>query len=179
MAWEEFQIGTVHGITGDTPHDEMRESVDRINRAYLERYGRKAYLAELLYALVGVVAVDAPAYVADSELPTRKTLLSLLSSSRYEHIDPGEYKGVFDAETDDFLIVPESDDSGKPAREISVVRGQVVVNNDKDIVIHYRILSPAITDGMSHSLIRQCVLQDLMDYNIIDGGLSVRFERSV
>jgi hypothetical protein len=30
---------------------------------------------------------------------------------------------------------------------------------------------------MTQSLIRQCVLQDLMDYNVVDGGLAIQFEK--
>src|SRR5262245_37947073 len=104
MAWEQFQVSSVRGITGDTPHDEMRAAVNHINRAYLERFGRRAYLAELLYALAGVIATDDPANVADHAVPRREGLLSCLANSPFDHIDPGDYEGVFDAESDDFLI---------------------------------------------------------------------------
>jgi hypothetical protein len=178
MAWEEFQIGSVRVITGDTPYDEMRHAVDRINRAYLERFGRRAYLAELLCALEGVIGVDVSAYVADETVPPLEKVLACVANNPTDHIDPGEYKAGFDDETDDFLIYPESDTSGRPAREIAVVRGQVVANSDTEIVVRYQILSPSITDGMAQSLIRQCVLQAALDYNIVDGGLSIRFERT-
>ena len=59
-----------------------------------------------------------------------------------------------------------------------VLRGQVVENGGTDILCRYTILLPSITDGMAKSLIRLCVLQDLLDYDIIDGGLNIQFEQA-
>jgi hypothetical protein len=155
----------------------MRAAVNHINRAYLERFGRRAYLAELLYALTGVIVTDVPANVADNAVPRRESLLSCLANSPFDHIDPGDYEGVFDAESDDFLIIPTADTSGRPGRERAVVRGDVVPQTETNSLCRYQILSPSITDEMAQSLIRQCVLQDLMDYNLVDGGLAIQFEK--
>ena len=75
MAWEEFQRGPVLGVTGDEPFDEMGGAIERIQRAYRERFGRNPYFAELLYALQATVEADPPAYVADETLPTLKQLV--------------------------------------------------------------------------------------------------------
>jgi hypothetical protein len=141
MAWEEFQVGSVRGITGDTPHDELRDALNHINKAYLERFGRRAHLAELLYALVGVISTDVPAHVADNVIPPRVSLLSCLANAPFDHIDPGDYEGVFDAESDDFLIVPTADTSRRPAREKAVVRGVVLPNTPNAILCRNLVIT--------------------------------------
>jgi hypothetical protein len=178
MAWEQFKVGAISGITGDQPHDEMRNTVKRINRAYMERFGRRPYFAELLYVLENVIGSDLRNSVTDESLPDRACFFSCLGHLPFEHIDPGQYVGAFDAESDDFLIFPRPDCSGQLVRETVVVRGEVVVNNDRDLLCRYAILSRSMTERMAQSLIRQCVLQDLMDYNVVDGDLVIRFEKA-
>jgi hypothetical protein len=177
--WEEFRCGAIRGISGQYPRDEMRSAVKRIRRSYLERFGRNPYLAELLYALQGTVEVDPPAYAADPDVPSLERLVEAAGTgTAFEHIDPGSYVGALDAESDDFLVYPRVNPPGPLRRETMVLRGELIEQGANSVLCRYRILAPSITDGMAHSLIRQCVLQDLLDYDIIDGGLTIRFERT-
>jgi hypothetical protein len=179
MAWEEFQRGVVRGLSGDLPFDEMRSAVERIRRSYLERFGRNPYFAELLHALQATVEADPPAYVADDALPSLERLVeSVGAETAFEHIDPGYYEGALDEETGDFLVFPRVTAPGIRMRDSAVLRGQVIEDGENSVLCRYTILSPSITAGMARSLIRQCVLQDLLDYDIIDGGLTIRFERT-
>ena len=143
----------------------------------MERFGRRPYLAELFFALEGVVSADVGARLADDFVPAPAALLSCVPNVPIEHIDPGQYEGALDGESDDFLIFPRDNPTGRPIRETVVVRGEVIPSDDRNILCRYSILSPAITDKTAHALVRQCVLQDLMDYNVIDGGLTIRFDR--
>jgi hypothetical protein len=178
MAWEEFQRGPIRGITGDLPFDEMRSAAKRVRRAYLERFGRNPYFAEMLHALQAAVAADPSAYVAEGTLPTLERLVESVGAGHsFEHIDPANYEGALDEESDDFLVFPRVSPPGKRSRDSAVLRGSVTPTGDNGVLCRYTILSPSITDGMAKSLIRQCVLQDLMDYNIIDRSWSIRFER--
>jgi hypothetical protein len=179
MAWEEFERGAVRGVTGDDPFDEMGAAVKRIRRAYLERFGRNPYFAELLHALQGTVAIDPPAYVADATLPTLERLVeSVGAGTTFEHIDPGYYVGALEEETGDFVVFPRVKPPEIQTKDSLVLRGQVIEKGENSVLCRYTILLPSITDGMAQSLIRQCVLQDLLDYNVIDGGLTIRFERT-
>ena len=178
MAWEDFKRGSVRGVTGDFPLDELRAAIKRIRREYLPRFGRNPYLAELLHALLAVVEANPSAYVADERLPTLDALVSSLGGlGAFEHIDPSEFKGALDAESDDFLIFPRVMPSGQQSRESAVVRGAVTSSGERELLCRYAILTSSLTDRMAQSLIRKCVLQDLLGYDVVDGGLSVRFER--
>ncbi len=176
MAWEPFQSGRSHGITGDTPFDEVRHAINRINRTYVERFGRKVYLAELLYALMGVVSGDIESYLSDDSLPEPQDFLRCVENAAFDHIDPGHYEGGLDAESEDFVIFPRHEPDDRPFQDTVVVRGQVVPASEQDLLCRYSVLSPEITHKMAQSLIRQCVLQDLLDYDIVDGNKMIRFE---
>jgi hypothetical protein len=180
MAWEEFyQRGAVCGLTGDEPYDEMRAAVERIRRSYLERFGRNPYFAELLHVLQAIVEADPCAYVADATLPSLERVVeSVGAGTAFEHIDPGYYEGALDGENGDVLVFPCVTEPEIQTRDSAVLRGQVIETGENNVLCRYTILSPSITDGMARSLIRQCVLQDLLDYNIIDGGPTVQFERT-
>ena len=54
MAWEEFEYGEVRGISGDLPLDKMTDAVRRINREYLERFGRRPYFQSRYYISDGL-----------------------------------------------------------------------------------------------------------------------------
>jgi hypothetical protein len=178
-AWEEFQDGAVRGVTGDRPIGEMSSALRRIRRRYVERFGRNPYFAELLYALRGALLADPPADVEDQTLPTLEQLVEVVGAdTAFEHIDPGYYEGAIDEETGDFLVFPLAAPDKPWTRDSMVLRGQVVEEGEKSVLCPYTILSPSIADGMARSLIRQCVLQDLLDYDVIDGGLTIRFERT-
>jgi hypothetical protein len=177
MAWEEFQRGAVRGVTGDEPFDEMRSAVERIRRSYFDRFGRNPYFAELLHVLQATVEADPPAYVTDDALPTLERLVeSVGTNAKFEHIDPDNYEGAFDAENEDFLVFPRPAAPDSGTTRSPVLRGQVTEAEDS-ISCRYAILSPSITDGMAKSLIRQCVLHDLLGYNLTDRGLAIQFER--
>jgi hypothetical protein len=179
MAWEELWWGPVRGMTGDLPFDEIHSALDHIRRGYVERWGRNPYFAELLYVLRITVAADPPAYVADDVLPNFERLAELVGAgATFEYIDPGDYVAGLDEETGDFLVFPREIPTGRRPRDVMVLRGQVIENGENSVLCPYSILSPAITDGMAKSLIRLCVLQNLLDYNIIDGDLTIRFERT-
>lgn len=65
MAWEDFEQGGVAGMTGDKSVDELALALDRIARAYRERYSRKPSSAEVLYALQVVVNSHPARYTSD------------------------------------------------------------------------------------------------------------------
>jgi hypothetical protein len=90
-----------------------------------------------------------------------------------EHIEPGNYEGASDGESDDFLIFPRNANS----REEMVVRGEVIEPGDGSVVCRYELLTPVMTDRMAHCLIRYCVLAALLDIDLTDRDLSIRFER--
>jgi hypothetical protein len=176
MAWDEFQRGSIRGVSGDEPIDEMRYALKRIRRSYLERFGRSPYFAELLHTLLTIVEANPSAYVIDDDLPYLERLSELVgAATSIEHIDPSHYEGASDAESEDFLVLPRVDVHGDETMQSPVIRGQIIKNDS--ILCRYTIHSPLITDRMAKILIRQCVLHDLMNYNINDTGLTILFER--
>jgi hypothetical protein len=174
MAWDDYEIGGVWLLSGDIPFDEMSGVVERLHKEFLERWGRPPYLAELLYPLLSVVAMGPNPAVADARLPSMDALLSSVGGlTAAEHIEPGGYEGAYDGESDDFLILPRA----AKAREGMVVRGEVLQPDNRSVICRYEILSPSITDRMAHCLIRYCVLDALLDINLADRDLTIRFER--
>jgi hypothetical protein len=177
MAWELFHHGSVQGVSGDMPFDEMRSALKHIRRCYRERFGRNPYFAELLHALQATVEANPSAYVADSPLPSLERLVeSVGGETPFEHIDPGDYVGALEATSDGFLVFPRVPPTETPTRDSAVLRGQVM-ESEKGHLCRYVILSPSITDNMARSLIRQCVLQDLLGYNIVNSEIANRFEK--
>ena len=67
MAWEEFERNGVKGISGDRPIDEFAFALQRITTVYEERFSRKPFVNELLYALETVVGTSPARYVSDPE----------------------------------------------------------------------------------------------------------------
>ena len=52
MAWEDFERNGAKGMSGDRPIDEFTFALQRIATAYEERYSRKPFVNELLYAFL-------------------------------------------------------------------------------------------------------------------------------
>ena len=52
MAWEDFERNGVKGMSGDRPIDEFAFALQRITTAYEERFSRKPFVNELLYAFL-------------------------------------------------------------------------------------------------------------------------------
>lgn len=174
MAWDNYECGGVWVLSGDKPFDEFGATVQRLRKAYLERWGRPPYLAELLYPLVRIAELGPNPPVADEKLPSIDALLSLVGGlTAAEHIEPGNYEGAFDGESDDFLIFPRN----ALTRDAMVVRGEVTKPTDKGVVCRYEVLSPAITGRMALCLIRYCVMDALLEYDLTDPDLTIRFER--
>ncbi len=173
MAWDDHEIGGVWFLSGDKPFDEMAGVVQRLHKAFLDRWGRPPYLAELLYPLLSMAEMGPNPAVADEKLPSMAALLQFVGGlTAAEHIEPGDYEGASDGESDDFLILPRK----SKGRKGMVVRGEVVTV-DGTTVCRYEILSPKITDRMALCLIRYCVLDELLGYDLTDRDLAIRFER--
>jgi hypothetical protein len=174
MAWDDHEIGGVWLLSGDKPFDVMSEAVAELHKAFLDRWGRPPYLAELLYPLLSVAEQGPNPAVADGRLPSMEALLSFVGGlTAAEHIEPGNYEGAFDGESDDFLILPR----GAVGRAGLAVRGDVQRPDEMSVVSRYEICSPKLTDRMAHCLIRTCVLESLLDLDLSDRDLSIRFER--
>jgi hypothetical protein len=176
IPWVGLTIGSIREAIGDVPFDEMRSAVNRIRRAYVERFGRNPYFAELAYPSLIIVEAEPDEYVADAALPSLRQLANWAGRTPIEHIDPGPYEGSLDMESDDFNISPRGV-SSELLRSSIVVRGEVTKLGNKNVLCRYEILSPTITDGMAKSLIRECVLRALYHYDTTDRDLSIRFER--
>jgi hypothetical protein len=176
MAWDDHEVGGVWLLSGDFPFDAMAPVVERLQKAFLERWGRPPYLAELLYPLVSIASQGPNPAIADEQPPSIEALLSFVGGlSAREHIEPGNYEGGFDGESDDFLIFPRA----AHARWEIVIRGEIQRPDDATIVCRYEVHSPGITDRMAHCLIRFCVLDALLECDLTDRKLSIRFERRV
>lgn len=179
IASEGLRSKDIRGAMGDGPFDEMRSAVNRIRRSYLERFGRNPYFAELLYPMRMTVQAEPPGYVTDTTLPTLDQLAHWAGTgTTSEHIDPGHFEAGIDEETGDFLVFPRGTPTKPQTRDSMVLRGEVIESGDNGVLCRYTVLSPSLSDGMARSLIRQCVLQDLLDHNVVDGNLKIRFERT-
>jgi len=58
-----------------------------------------------------------------------------------------------------------------------VVRVQIEEDGSQGVICRYSILSPEISDSGARCLIRMCALEQLLNYDILGPGFSVRFER--
>ena len=176
MAWDDHEIGGVWLLSGDMPFDEMADVVKRFHKEFLERWGRPPYLAELLYPLLSIARMDPNPAVADEKLPSMEALLSFVGGlTAAEHIEPGDYEAGFSDENNDFFIFPRRGTS-RP-RDAVAVRGEVIRPGDGSIICRYETPSSGITDRMAHCLIRYCVLDALLKFDLVDRDLSIRFER--
>jgi hypothetical protein len=174
MAWDDYECGGVWILSGDAPFDEIGAAVKHLHKEYLERWGRPPYLAELLYTLLRYIDLDTNRPVADERLPSLEELMKFVGGLTVtEHIEPGNYEGASDGESDDFLIFPRN----AKTREAMVVRGEVQQSDDDSVTCRYELLSTALTDRMAHCLIRYCVLDALLGIDLTDRDLAIRFER--
>jgi len=172
MAWDDHKIGGVWLLSGDIPFDAMHAAVDGLNKAFLDRWGRPPYLAELLYPLLSVAARGPNPAVADEVLPSIEDLLKFVGGpTTADHIEPGDYEGASDGESDDFVIFPRKGDTTVP-----VVRGEAA-EADGGYACRYDVLAPTLTDRTARVLIRACVLEALLGVDLSDRDLSIRFER--
>jgi hypothetical protein len=139
MAWEGSEYSGVWIESGDAPFDEMSGVVERLHKEFLERWGRPPYLAELLYPLLSVAAMGPNPAVADEKLPSMDTLISFVGGlTPAEHIEPGDYEGASDGESDDFLIFPRK----ARTRAAMVVRAEVLQPDEATVICRYEVLSP-------------------------------------
>lgn len=174
MAWDDYEIGGVWLLSGDTPFDVMSAAVAKLHKTFLDRWGRPPYLAELLYPLLSIAGQGPNPAIADEKPPTIEALLALVGGlTANEHIEPGDYEGAFDGDGEDFLIFRRKTEG----RTGLVVRGDVQQPDEKSVVCRYEILAPALTDRPAQCLIRSCVLEALLDLDLADRDLSIRFER--
>lgn len=122
MAWDDHEIGGVWLLSGDMPFDEMAEVVERFHKEFLDRWGRPPYLAELLYPLLSIAETGPNPAIADEKPPSAEALLKFVGGlTAAEHIEPGNYEGMSDGDSDDFLIVPRKAKAGS-----AVVRCEVL-----------------------------------------------------
>jgi hypothetical protein len=178
MAWEPFEQGPIQGFSGDFPLNEIRSVLSRIRREYLERFGRNPFFAELLYTLYQVVAAQPSLTTEDEQIPQLQTFFASLTwPTSSMLIDPSEYQGFLDEEGTYFTVRSQQGASrlGPPGEP--VLRVEVVDVVDKEILCRYTPLSPTILDVVAKCLIRQCVLSDMLDYDLTDPDLKVLFER--
>lgn len=175
MAWDDHEIGGVWFLSGDRPFDVMSAAVAQLKKEFLERWGRPPYLAELLYPLLFTAEAGPNPSLADETPVTVDALVAFVGGpAAVDHVEPGKYEGAFDAESDDFLILPHD----AVGREGLAVRGQVEQPDERTVVCRYQIVAPALTDRGARCLIRSCVLTDLLDIDLTDRDLTIRFERS-
>lgn len=178
MAWDDYEVGDLELISGDITFDELHGAVQRIRKHYLQRFGRNPYLGELLYTLCRI-AVDyaPPSVVEDLTLPPIENVLSSLTVPTHsDQFDPGHYEASID-EDDEVWISPTTESAGSIRLGDPVLRLQVEDNRPQEVVCRYTPLSPDISDAAAHCLIRLCALSDLLDYDLLDPGLVVRFEK--
>jgi hypothetical protein len=169
MAWDDYTVGNLELISGDIPFDALCGAVQRIRKSYLERFGRSPYLGELLYTLCRAVDTS-PILVEDVTLtPIERVLSSLAVPTRADQIDPGAYEAGI-SEAGEVLITPRTTATGRP-----VVRVRVEDARQTEVVCRYAVLSPEISDAAARCLIRLRALHDLLDFDIVDPGLRVRF----
>jgi hypothetical protein len=167
MAWDDYDVGDLKLISGDIMFCELHDAVKRIRKQYLDRFGRNPYLGELLYTLCRIAS---PGVVEDLKLPPIKSVLSALSApTSSDQIDPGKYQAGF-AEDGEVLIFAE------PGPDL--VRVQIEDNRPEEVVCHYTVFSPDISDAAARCLIRYCALRRLLKYDLMDPELAVRFHRT-
>ena len=175
MAWDPHECSGVWIESGDIPFDVMSGALEKLQKVFLERWGRPPYLAELLYPLLFLAEMPTNRPVADEQLPSMEALISFVGGlTPAEHIEPGDFEAAFEEDSDDCLVFSRS---GNWSRESMVVRVEVLQPEDGGIVCRYETLSPGITDRMAHCLIRDCVLRCLYKTDLTDPDLSLRFER--
>lgn len=177
MAWDDYEVGDLELISGDIMFDELHGAVKRIRRHYLERFGRNPYLGELLYTLCRIAEYDSPSVVEDLTLPSIENVLSSLTVPTHsDQFDPGHYKACID-EDDEVWISPTTGSGASTCLGDPVLRLKVEDNRPLEVVCRYTPLSPDISDVAARCLIRLCALDDLLDYDLLDPGLAVRFEK--
>jgi hypothetical protein len=171
MAWDDHEVGNLELIDGDIVYDVLHGALKHIRKSYLERFGRAPYLAEVLYALCRIAGYASPGVVEDSAIPPLHAILASFSVPRHaDQIDPGNYVGGFN-DAGEVVILPEGGLGN------SVVRVQIEDDGSQGVICRYSILSPEISDSGARCLIRTCALEQLLNYDILGPGFSVRFER--
>jgi len=177
MARDDHELCDVWLLYDDKPFDEMAGVVGRLHKACLDRWGRQPYLAELLYPLWQLVTSGADRAVADEQVLSFESLLQLVGGpTAADRIESGNYEAGFDGESNDFLIWPRSAEAD--IRVSLVVRGEVF-GSESGTDCHYEILLPVITDRMARCLIRNCVLDPLLDYDLTNRDHPIQFQRSL
>lgn len=180
MAWDDYEEGDLELISGDITFDELHGAVKRIRRHYLERFGRNPYLGELLYTLCRIAEFDSPKVpkvVEDTMLPPVKDVLSCLTVPTHsDQCDPGNYEAVMDDE-EVVWIAPRTESGGSTNLGDRILRLEIEDNRPQEVVCRYSLLSSDISDAQARCLIRSCALNVFLNYDILDPGLVVRFEK--
>ena len=121
MAWEDFERNGVKGMSGDRPIDEFAFALQRITTAYEERFSRKPFVNELLYALETVVGTSPTRYVSD---PEGLSLGEIIVQRDYEDDDDKtEYEAVYtEATWPGYHVVLQRSLNGHSQAEVEVIK---------------------------------------------------------
>jgi len=175
MAWEDFERNGVKGISGDRPIDEFAFALERITSAYEERYSRKPFVSELLYALETVVGTTPTRYVSD---PEGLRLGEIVVERDYEldDVDKTEYEAVYtEATWPGYHVVLQRGLNGQSQAEVEVIKVPTLELRERTLVCEYNILTDDINEQMARSLIVSVLLEDYCDGYYKDKADEIEF----
>jgi hypothetical protein len=74
MVWEKAVRQGQTLDTGDKPIDELALTLKKLAVIYQDRYGRKPFVAEILYALEVVLLADPDLYLSDPQRAVKQDI---------------------------------------------------------------------------------------------------------
>ena len=74
MAWDESEFNGQSVMVGDRPLDEFSLALTKIAVEYVDRYGRKPTVAEVMYAFKVVMMSNSNDYFSDPEMLNRTVI---------------------------------------------------------------------------------------------------------
>lgn len=183
MAWYEFEIGNVKGMTGDDPVDEFALALERIARAYENQFSRKPTMAELLHSFKNVIGATPEEYVSDPEgLRFAKFTIQREFEKERSYVDTSQYEGVYtDREDPGYYEVLRL---GKSKKGEAVIKIPKLELNGRALICEYEIPDDSLTDEMAETLIESRILKRFLldDYRdeadeILFRNLKTNYER--
>ena len=174
MAWEDFERNGVKGMSGDRPIDEFAFALQRITTAYEERFSRKPFVNELLYALETVVGTSPTRYVSD---PEGLSLGEIMVQRDYEDDDDQtEYEAVYtEATWPGYHVVLQRGLNRHSQAEVEVIKIPTLELRERTLVCEYNILTDDISEQRAHSLITNVLLDDYCDGYYQDKADKIQF----